>query len=349
MDEQFTAQQALAAVSDPSTPGATLQAVAAVRPELWPQIATHPNAYPGLLNWLSSVGDIQVQNIVASRQAGLPTPTAAPQDDSLWQPQTESAWQTANETVLQMPAEVQQQAWPQQPAAAWPQQPAAYQQQTAWQQPYAQAAGNGMSKSMLALIIVLVVAVLAVGTFIAVKLLGGNDAGTTATSTSSPSAQDSAGASGSPTPSPSIPVITVTQTQTVAPPADPEAVAQQELANQAAADLPYVQSTIQDQWTNMLAAKKLGTLPDGSTWTYEQIWDYYQTIKQQYPTAVLIQSTDYTSTKLGPGWYNIASGIPFSSGDDAVAWCVAHDLKKANCYGFRFTNGPGPYSQYPPQ
>jgi len=72
MDEQITDQQALTAVTDPNTPGAVLQAIAAQHPELWPQIAAHPQAYPGLLDWLDGDGDASVKGIVAARRAGAP-------------------------------------------------------------------------------------------------------------------------------------------------------------------------------------------------------------------------------------------------------------------------------------
>jgi len=78
MDEQITGQQALAAVNDPETPGAVLQEIAAQHPELWPQIAAHPQAYPGLLAWLDGHGDASVRYIVAARRAGMPTPVANP-------------------------------------------------------------------------------------------------------------------------------------------------------------------------------------------------------------------------------------------------------------------------------
>jgi len=62
------AEQALNAVADPRTSGRTLQEIATQHPDLWARIALHPNAYPGLLDWLESVGDEQVRQAVAGRR-----------------------------------------------------------------------------------------------------------------------------------------------------------------------------------------------------------------------------------------------------------------------------------------
>ena len=60
--------EAHAAVNDPTTPGATLRSIAETRPDLWVQVAQHPNAYSGLLDWLDNFGDDQVRAAVASRR-----------------------------------------------------------------------------------------------------------------------------------------------------------------------------------------------------------------------------------------------------------------------------------------
>jgi len=70
------------AVVDPSTPAEDLASIAQVQKGLWVQIASHPNAYPGLLDWLSSQGDEAVRAAVASRQqqtqSSVPVPPPPP-------------------------------------------------------------------------------------------------------------------------------------------------------------------------------------------------------------------------------------------------------------------------------
>uniref|UniRef100_UPI0035C9B475 variant leucine-rich repeat-containing protein n=1 Tax=Actinotalea sp. JY-7885 TaxID=2758576 RepID=UPI0035C9B475 len=65
----FTAAQA----ADPTTPGQTLADIAAQRPDLRPAVAANPATYPGLLEWLSALGDPAVDAALAARgTAGRP-------------------------------------------------------------------------------------------------------------------------------------------------------------------------------------------------------------------------------------------------------------------------------------
>ncbi len=61
--ENFTAAQA----SDPQTPGQILADIAALRPDLRVAVAGNPSAYPGLLEWLGSLGDPAVDAAIAGR------------------------------------------------------------------------------------------------------------------------------------------------------------------------------------------------------------------------------------------------------------------------------------------
>ena len=50
-----TAEQ-IALAAEPSTDAQTLANLAQAEPELWPAIAAHPNAYPGLIDWMHENG-----------------------------------------------------------------------------------------------------------------------------------------------------------------------------------------------------------------------------------------------------------------------------------------------------
>lgn len=63
--ENFTAAQA----SDPQTPGQVLADIAALRPDLRAIVASNPSAYPGLLEWLKSLGEPAVDAAIAARPA----------------------------------------------------------------------------------------------------------------------------------------------------------------------------------------------------------------------------------------------------------------------------------------
>ncbi|MFC7961315.1 variant leucine-rich repeat-containing protein [Rhodococcoides kroppenstedtii] len=61
----FTAAQAI----DPSTPQVVLSKIAELEPSLRPLVAANPNTYPGLLEWLSNLGDPQVDQALAARRS----------------------------------------------------------------------------------------------------------------------------------------------------------------------------------------------------------------------------------------------------------------------------------------
>lgn len=70
--------QAIVAVTDPATTAQDLMAIAQAYPSLWADVARHPNAYPDLLTWLTSVGDDTVRTAVAARTAVSGSPDSVP-------------------------------------------------------------------------------------------------------------------------------------------------------------------------------------------------------------------------------------------------------------------------------
>jgi hypothetical protein len=100
MPDLKDAATALAAVSDPATPPADLATIARYHPSLRRLVAQHPNAYPGLLDWLKNLGDPQLAQTVAARRASArPQAEAQPQSSgkkSSGQPKRRvSAWLVA--------------------------------------------------------------------------------------------------------------------------------------------------------------------------------------------------------------------------------------------------------------
>jgi len=70
--------QATIAVTDPATTPRDLMAIAQAYPNLWAGVAKHPNAYPDLLTWLTTVGDDTVRAAVVARTAAPDTPPPPP-------------------------------------------------------------------------------------------------------------------------------------------------------------------------------------------------------------------------------------------------------------------------------
>lgn len=62
----------------PTTDARALFELAQENPAMWQAIAEHPNAYPGLLDWLEKVGPAQVKATVLARKAAAATFRAAP-------------------------------------------------------------------------------------------------------------------------------------------------------------------------------------------------------------------------------------------------------------------------------
>lgn len=84
-DPGFSPDADRAALLDPATDAAALASIAQRRPELGAFVATHPNAYDGLLDWLAQHGDVKARAAVAGRRAATadrprgrgPSPVAA--------------------------------------------------------------------------------------------------------------------------------------------------------------------------------------------------------------------------------------------------------------------------------
>ena len=61
--------EAYSAVRNPMTPAAVIADIAYQYPQMQADVAAHPAAYPGLLDWLDSVGDLGVKAAVSARRA----------------------------------------------------------------------------------------------------------------------------------------------------------------------------------------------------------------------------------------------------------------------------------------
>jgi len=85
---------AVVALSNPTTSAADLRAIALGQPQLWAQVAGHPNADPGLLGWLAQNGDATVQQALAARRmvgAAPLSPSSGPSSGGYRVPPTQGA------------------------------------------------------------------------------------------------------------------------------------------------------------------------------------------------------------------------------------------------------------------
>ena len=127
-----------------------------------------------------------------------------------------------------------------------------------------------------------------------------------------------------------------------APPIDPETAAQQQIQQIVAADRAQV-GGILGQWVPQLSSKQVGLADPEDPWypgqpyTNQMILQAYKNYQQQYPSAVLISSSDYPSFTF-PGYWVVVLEMPFSSQDEALGWCDARGISRNNCIGTKIHN-----------
>jgi serine/threonine-protein kinase len=167
---------------------------------------------------------------------------------------------------------------------------------------------------------------------------GDSSGPSTAQSTTSPSA----------TTSPPVTVTseetqTQTQTVTVTPtlsstPAPayypPSGSSLQQLQQQVRSDHDVVLrgATSPDRWMPQLGSKKLGTVADGKSYSYDDILANYYQLKRKYPGARLLWSGDWSTFGESDYWVTVAN-ITAPTPDDALSWCRTNvGPDNNNCY-----------------
>jgi len=139
--------------------------------------------------------------------------------------------------------------------------------------------------------------------------------------------------------------VTTTVTATPPPPAtteqDYDLDARLSLEDQLQADAGTVRSNLEGRWTTQLSAKRNGLVSDGMTWTHQDIWNDFTTLKDFFPSALLVQASSYRSFNLGSEWYVTVSGLTFYNANAALDWCKAQGRNDDECFAIRITNDRG--------
>jgi len=171
---RFTTQQA----ADPSTPAQLLADMAALRPDLRPIVAANPTAYPGLLEWLGSLGEPPVDAALAARaaaEAGSPaasSPGVFQQPAQPWQGQQGQQGQPAQQWQGQQGQPAQQ--WQGQESQQWPGQPGQPGQPYAYRVPGAAPAKKRNTALIVVLVVLGVLLLLGIGGVFAARALFGS-------------------------------------------------------------------------------------------------------------------------------------------------------------------------------
>jgi serine/threonine-protein kinase len=118
-------------------------------------------------------------------------------------------------------------------------------------------------------------------------------------------------------------------------PADPA----QALEAQRGADAGAAEALV-GSWAPQLSAKKQGLVVDGQTYDAATILADHQRLRGQQPDAILVWSGDFTSFRSSDFWITLANR-PFSSAQEANAWCGSAGFGPDDCYAKRLSHTGG--------
>lgn len=143
---------------------------------------------------------------------------------------------------------------------------------------------------------------------------------------------------------PSVTVVEPTPTvETTEPTPTPtptdEASAEAALAQQVSADHGQVEQLV-GLWVPQVSSKKLGLVVNGVTYDYQQIWADYQQLAAQYPGALLLRSSDYTSFTYSDFWVTVVPQT-FDTPDGANAWCDSQNIDANDCFAKKLMHTGG--------
>lgn len=119
-----------------------------------------------------------------------------------------------------------------------------------------------------------------------------------------------------------------------------EAAAAGNLRWQADHDRPTVVSSVSGYWVPQVSSKRPGLYAEGMTWGSPDIVQEFFSLRQQFPQALLLFSDDWSVFDAGGSWWVTIVGIPFTTAEEANAWCDSQDLDGEHCFAkYIDTNG----------
>ena len=92
-------------------------------------------------------------------------------------------------------------------------------------------------------------------------------------------------------------------------------------------------------WTPQLSAKWDGIVTEGKTWRATDIWAQFKGFKDKYPTALLLDATEWSSLGLsGQPWRTMVAGVGFDESLEANRWCHTNGFTPDTCMAVRVNN-----------
>ena len=111
-----------------------------------------------------------------------------------------------------------------------------------------------------------------------------------------------------------------------------EADAAGNLRWQADHDRPTVVSSVSGYWVPQVSSKRPGLYAEGMTWGSPDIVQEFFSLRQQFPQALLLFSDDWPVFDAGGSWWVTIVGIPFTTAEEANAWCDSQGLDGEHCF-----------------
>ena len=111
-----------------------------------------------------------------------------------------------------------------------------------------------------------------------------------------------------------------------------EASAADNLRWQADHDRSTVVSRVSGYWVPQVSSKRPGLYAEGMTWGSPAIMQEFFSLRQQFPEALLLFSDDWPVFDAGGSWWVTIVGIPFTTAEEANAWCDSQGLDGEHCF-----------------
>ncbi|MEU4252027.1 hypothetical protein AB0F15_31870 [Amycolatopsis sp. NPDC026612] len=102
------------------------------------------------------------------------------------------------------------------------------------------------------------------------------------------------------------------------------------LQQQAESDAAGVEA-LAGQWVPQLSSKAVGTRDNGTVYDNASILDHYRTLKNTYPTVLLLRSDSFSTFKR-KGFWVVVVPEPAGTGAAANSWCDTHGIDANNCF-----------------
>jgi hypothetical protein len=99
---------------------------------------------------------------------------------------------------------------------------------------------------------------------------------------------------------------------------------------------------LQQWWLPQVSSKRPGLVAEGITWTDADILRDHLALRQRFPQARLVWSSDWT-TFSSPNWWVTIVALPMTTPQQANGWCDAQGLDTDHCFAKMISSVLGPH------